>query len=216
MKFSKVIPRIGERVEFASRYIPKCKKLLDIGCGDGILYYFISGRVKEIYGLDNDTNALKISEKKYNEIKYFNLNDQFFPYSDKTFDCVTCLDVVEHILDPNLLIRNISKVLTNNGVLIISTPNIRFTDHLIKLIFNGSFPKTSVDKSQYDGGHIHFFTYKDLRSLLEKNNLKVIGEEGIINKEKRGWKGQLVEFFLGRKIMNEFRSSGILLIAQKI
>jgi 2-polyprenyl-3-methyl-5-hydroxy-6-metoxy-1,4-benzoquinol methylase len=208
-------PKIGERVEIASRFVPTCENLLDIGCGDGALKHFIYHRVKNIFGIDNSELSLIKSKEIYKKVTLLDLNTQDIPYNDNFFDCVTCLDVIEHILDPVLLLNRIYRILKPNGVLIISTPNIRFTDHIYKLIFNGIFPKTSIDTNLYDGGHIHFFTYKDLIDMLIKSKYRMISEEGIINKNKRGWKGRILEFMFKKKLMNEFRSQGILLVVQK-
>ena len=209
------IPKIGERVEFASRFIPKAESLLDIGCGDGTLEYFIKNRISKIYGVDNAIKSVKESKKYYFEIKLVDLN-KTIPYKRNFFDVVTCLDVIEHIKDPNKLFKETYRVLKPNGLLLLSTPNIRFSDHIYKLLFQGIFPKTSTDNNSYDGGHIHFFTFTDIRNLLLANRFKIIEYRGIINKKERGWKGKIIEFLIGSKIMREFRSPGILFIARKL
>lgn len=210
-----VLPRAGERVPRSSELVPKSNKLLDVGCSNGLIKFFIQNRVKKIYGIDNDKKALIKAKRKGLIVRKVNLEKDIIPYPSNYFDVVTCLDVVEHIRDPDLLIKKIYKVTKKNGLLIISTPNIRFTDHLIKLIVKGTFPKTSMDKGFNDEGHVHFFTYSDLINLLKRNRFKVTGVHGIINKIERGWKGKVFEFLFGKKWMLEFRTPGILLEAIK-
>lgn len=209
------LPKIGERVEKASHFIPKVNTLLDIGCGDGVLMHFIHGRVKRVYGIDNSQKELQKANKLGFKTKLVNLDKEDIPFKANDFDCITCLDVIEHVYDPTKLLSEIHRVLKKNGKLIISTPNVRFSDHLFTLIFKGKFPKTSLDPELYDGGHIHFFTYKDMHLLLQEAGFKKIQESGIINKNERGWKGKLIESFVGAKLMREFRTPGILLIATK-
>lgn len=212
-----LLPKIGERVEFASHFVPNCEKLLDIGCGNGVLKEFVNDRVNKIYGIDKDKKMfLNVNKRKYFELKAVDLDKEKIPYENNYFDCITCLDVIEHVVDPNFLLSQVYRVLKQKGLFIISTPNIRFSDHLTKLLLKGIFPKTSLDNDLYDGGHIHFFTYQDLYNLLKKHKFSILKKEGIINKKERGWKGKMAEFFLGKQIMNEFRSPGILLIAQKV
>jgi len=213
---TRYIPKIGERVEFAARFVPKVKKLLDIGCGDGVISNFLKGKVDEIYGIDNSSENLEIAKKYGILTSKIDLDKEKTFYKNDFFDVITCLDVIEHIKDPQKLIEEIKRILCINGLLIISTPNIRFSNHLFQLIFKGRFPKTSLDPALYDGGHIHFFTYKDLEELLIINGFKIERTEGIINKRHRGWKGKLIEIILGTRIMHEFRSPGILIIARKI
>ncbi len=209
------IPRIGERVEFASRFVKKSKNLLDVGCGNGVIHHFVKDRVEDIYGIDFSRSDLLKAKKRGLITHHVDIDKNKLPFKNKIFDIVTCLDVIEHVKDPELVLTEIRRVLKDGGNLIVSTPNIRFTDHLGKLIFKGKFPKTSMEDGFLDGGHIHFFTFKDLKNLLVHVGFRVISEEGIINKKSRGWKGRILEMIFGKKIMREFRSGGILIVAEK-
>jgi Methylase involved in ubiquinone/menaquinone biosynthesis len=208
-------PKIGERVEVAARYVKKCNTLLDVGCGDGVIALFLRRRVSKIYGIDKSERVMKIAKKRGMFVQKIDLDKEKLPFSNLYFDFVTCLDVVEHVRDPHGLIREIYRVLKKGGTLIITAPNIRFSDHLVRLILNGHFPITSEDKSAYDGGHIHYFTFSDLRDILQSEGFRVVKEEGIINKPKRGIRGKIGEIIMGKKFMREFRSPGILIVAQK-
>jgi len=205
------IPKPGERVEVASRFVKDCENLLDVGCGDGIINHFISDRVKNIYGVDNSREMVKKSIKRGLRVKLVDLDNDDFPFKTNYFDVITCLDVIEHVKNPNALLEKIHRILKKNGTLIIATPNIRFSNHLYELLLKGRFPKTSTDISQYDGGHIHFFTFNDLIDLVKKNGFLIEEIEGVINKTRRGWKGRILEFIFGKKIMLEFRAPGILI-----
>lgn len=209
------LPGIGERVEKAALFVPECGKLLDVGCGDGVIEYYIKTKVKKIYGIDNNPKELETSRQRGIITKLVNLDSELFPFKNDYFDVITCLDVIEHVLDPRVLLKEIYRVLRKEGLLILSTPNIRFSDHIYELLVKGTFPKTSLDPLLYDGGHIHFFTYSDIHLLLEQTGFASIQDEEIINKKKRGWKGRLIQTFIGRKNMREFRTPGILVIAKK-
>jgi methionine biosynthesis protein MetW len=209
------IPKPGERVPAAAQLVEPCEKLLDVGCGDGIIKNFVTEKVKTVYGIDNSRSELDMALKRGLKVKRIDLNTQKIPFQSDYFDTVTCLDVIEHVQDPEAFLSKIYQVLKNNGRLIIATPNIRFSDHLFDLILKGNFPKTSSDTNVYDGGHVHFFTFNDMKKLLSKTGFIVEKTEGIINKTKRGWKGRILEFLLGKNFMLEFRSQGILLVARK-
>lgn len=210
-----LIPKKGERVELASRFVPKSNRLLDVGCGDGVISYFIKNKVSSIYGVDNSNFDLIKAKKKGVKVKRVDVDSKALPFNNDFFDVITCLDVIEHVKNPSLFLKEIYRVLKRQGVFIISTPNIRFSNHLITLIFKGYFPKTSLDSNFYDGGHIHFFTFKDVESLLKSAGFQIFEKNGIINKERRGWKGRFLERIFGKNFMMEFRSPGILLVAKK-
>lgn len=216
MNMSKNSVKLGQRVEKASRFIYNSKKLLDIGCGDGEILDVVEPRqIVNVYGIDNNPDSLKIAQKKGMNVKICDINLEKIPYVDNFFDHIICLDVIEHVSNPRFLLSEAYRVLRKGGKIILSTPNIRFSDHLITLVLKGNFPKTSIDQHLYDGGHIHFFTYKDLEYLLRESKFKNIRRDGIINKDNRGWKGRLIHTVFGKRFMEEFRTPGILLIAEK-
>jgi len=186
----------GTRVYEASHLIKDCDKILDVGCGDGALYTLIKSKCNGYYGIDISKTAIsQIKDKKVN-VRIVNLNEQKIPFQDTFFDYAVCLDVIEHVFDPVKLIEELFRVTKKEGFVILSTPNIRYYKHILNLIF-GRFPKTSGDPEHYDGGHLHYFTYKDLMGLCYQKSSK-IKKEGI-----------------NTKFMVELFSSGILIKAKK-
>jgi methionine biosynthesis protein MetW len=189
------IPKVGERVEIASRYVRRCKRLLDVGCGDGVIAHFLKRKVFKIYGIDNSEQNLEKAKKRGVFTVYVDLDKEKIPFKDSYFDVVTCLDVIEHIRNPVNLMKEIYRVLKKGGRLILSAPNIRFSDHLITLVLKGRFPITSEDKTAYDGGHIHYFTFSDLKNISIMVGFRIIREVGIINKPKRVLREKLENLF---------------------
>lgn len=96
-------------------------RLLSIGCGlrDGLKMFNFIGY--DAYGVDFDVP--KNSQNK--NLKWHNLNDQEnLPFEEDFFDIVVCQEVIEHIENPWLLFRKVKRVLKNNGIFILTTPNI--------------------------------------------------------------------------------------------
>ena len=156
-------------------------RLLDIGCGDGSFGSLVlsTGKYKEVYGIDISEDALKGSVKKGLIVNKVDLNKDELPFRDSYFDTITCLDVIEHVVDPYGLLSQVYRVLKPNGILIISTPNIQWVYHIINLLL-GRAPKTSFSISrEYDGGHLHYFTYSEMKSILHQSSFKVTNEGGI-------------------------------------
>jgi hypothetical protein len=88
------------------------------------------------------------------------------------------------------------RVLKPNGTLVINTPNIAFLKKRVLLAL-GRFPSTSqpnegVDSEiLFDGGHLHYFTFRFLRLVLEKKGFEVLRRVGF------GKFGYLHNFFPG-------------------
>lgn len=197
------MPKIekGSRIDVALMLLNQGERLLDVGCGSGTLGYFVKKlkRYKEVYGIDLFEKALKIAKKRGLLIKKVDLDKSRFPFKRNYFDAATCLDVLEHLIDPRKTIKEIHRVLKTNGILIISTPNMRYWHHLLTLVFKGRFPKTSADTRRYNGGHLHYFTYKDIEELLKTNGFTTLKKQGVF----------------GKNFMKEFLSPGVIIKARK-
>lgn len=111
--------------EFAKDKISESSSVLEMGCGAGYGANLLSQHVKEIIGLDVDQDMIAYALKKYgSENCFFKLYDGIkIPYQDNTFDAVVSLQVIEHIQDDSNYISEIHRVLKNNGIFILTTPN---------------------------------------------------------------------------------------------
>lgn len=80
------------------------------------------------------------------------------------------------------------------------------------------FPKISDDPDTYNGGHINYFTFGDLRNLLKKSGLKLLYEEGIAYRSYRSIKTIIFRYLMRlweTEIEKEFFCKGIVIKAEK-
>lgn len=207
------------RIEEALKLLDKGNRLLDVGCGDGSFGKLAKNNFKYIYGVDLASDALKRTKTKGLAVLKVNINAKRLPFKSCVFDTVSCLDVVEHIFEPEDLIREGNRLLKSGGIFIISTPNIRFIEHISMLLARGYFPKTSYDIDSYDGGHIHYFTFSDIRRLLEENGFKILEEKGVAYRPYKSIKMsifRIVARVWEKQVEKEFFHRGIIIKAQKI
>lgn len=102
-------------------FAPKNKKILDIGCGDGLIAFLLSRRNNTVWGIDNNATAIKLAKKK-TKSKLFLKKDAYKIEYKKQFDCVILSDIIEHLKNPLKVIENSFNALKDEGTLILSTP----------------------------------------------------------------------------------------------
>ncbi len=206
------------RVKEAIKELTPGYRALDIGCGEGLFGSLAKDHFRHICGIDCSRAALKTARSKGVDALVADLDERHLPFNDDSFDWISCLDVIEHVFEPEHLLHEIYRVLHHNGTLILTTPNIRFIDFINPLLLKGVFPKTSQDKAGYDGGHVHYFTFRDLRYLLSHEGFSIIKERGYDYKNYASLKILLFKMlmkFWEKDLQKEFFCPGILIKASK-
>lgn len=160
--------RLGKTVAEESRgaflreRIGTGKKVLDIGCRDGVLTKTYA-KGNDVLGLDIDDEALAIAERELGiKTKQVDLNGEW-DVPENAFDVVVAGEVIEHLYFPELVLEKITAALKDDGVLLGSVPNAFSLQNRVRLLLGkkGSTPL-------HDPTHINHFSHTELKELLEK------------------------------------------------
>jgi len=122
------------KLEFQSdQYVLKIKTLaqksnyvLDCGCGDGSVVKFIANKSGEFHGIDISPLAIKLSKsgRKSINIKFTKMDLEKIEFPDNYFDLVYSAYVLEHLDNPEKVIREMIRVCKPRGLLIFLSPNL--------------------------------------------------------------------------------------------
>ena len=116
------------RGEFIKQLPLNGKKILDVGCGGGILSEYLAREGAEVIGIDASAELIKIATEHANQsrlaIDYRETTIEAFATThSQSFDIVTCMEMLEHVPDPQSIIRGISACLRPSGSAFFSTIN---------------------------------------------------------------------------------------------
>jgi 2-polyprenyl-3-methyl-5-hydroxy-6-metoxy-1,4-benzoquinol methylase len=187
----KLNPDTSKRLKrvFSILQSSKCRRLLDIGCGDGSFSSTLKSYCPEIYGVDIAADAAKTATARGIKTSQVNIDVEELPFQNSFFDAIYCGDVIEHMYDPDHLLDEINRVLAPGGVCVITTPNLASWLNRLVLLFGYQPYNTEVSlkrnvgkfraKAEEVSGHIRVFPYKSLKELLEFHEFQIEKAVGI-------------------------------------
>lgn len=140
------------------------KQVLDVGCGAGLLGEALKSRQPAtVVGIELDDQAAVFARKRLDEVYAGDAETLKTPFAKKTFDCIVCGDVLEHLRDPKKFLQKARSWLRDDGCLIASIPNIRHHS-VIRSLLAGNWSYQSA--GLLDDTHLHFFTRRDMVDLF--------------------------------------------------
>jgi SAM-dependent methyltransferase len=162
---------------FAGRLTPEMVAL-DYGCGPGFLIEKLLARKVRCHGVENSPNAVEVVNQKFadnpNWMGALEVRDPPAPFPDESFDLVTCLETLEHLLDDRLpvVIQEIRRLLKPRGVALFTTPN---NEDLLRSHVYCPFCETSFHRVQ----HVRSFTESSMKDLLASHGFRTLFCRGI-------------------------------------
>jgi 2-polyprenyl-6-hydroxyphenyl methylase/3-demethylubiquinone-9 3-methyltransferase len=104
--------------------VPPNLDVYDLGCGDGLISYVVAKKSRFVVGIDKDPTAIGFAREKSKRQKNlsFIIQDVTEIYDEDVADYVLCIDVIEHLEKPELLLDSITRLLRRDGRCLIGTP----------------------------------------------------------------------------------------------
>lgn len=173
----------------------KNARILDLGCDDGVWAFKLAKKIgtNDIYGVELIDERVDIAKKNNIKTLKANLNDKL-PFDDNFFDVIHSNQVIEHLINTDLFLEEVFRILRPGGYAIISTENLSSWHNIFALIFGfqpfsmtnfsnkGTFGnpfslwnKSTLYKQMPESWqHNRLFSYYGLKDLLQKYNFKIV------------------------------------------
>ena len=153
------------------KQLPSSKRILDAGCGAGLLANALALEGHKVSGIDLSESSLEVA-KKYDRtglVDYRTANAYSLPYPANTFDAVCAMDVLEHVENPGRLVSEASRVLKPGGLFFYHTFNRNLLSYLV-IIKGVEWCVRNTPKNM----HVYplFIKPNELASLCERHHLE--------------------------------------------
>lgn len=188
------------------------KQILEIGSSTGYMTQAFKKNGCVVDVVEIDKNAGQQTKKYAKVVINSSIEDLNLKNSLKgNYDFIIMADVIEHLVNPEVALKNLYQISSNKTKLIISTPNIACWLMRKQLFFYGDFEYE--ESGLLDKTHLHFFTVKTLPKVLRINNWETVDLIGTIitfpfqNKlNKIPVVGPLVSNIIGKYLASEYKN----------
>jgi 2-polyprenyl-3-methyl-5-hydroxy-6-metoxy-1,4-benzoquinol methylase len=146
--------------------------VLEVGCDCGATLLEIKDRYPNahVYGSELNEKAVRFASCVA-EVCVNNIEEQNLPFDSVKFDYIIFGDVLEHLRDPLSVVRYCRGLLSQDGQIIASIPNVMHIS-VIEGLFNGRF--TYTETGLLDKTHIHFFTYNEIIKMFTEARFEIL------------------------------------------
>lgn len=151
------------------------ENILEVGCGAGnVLKRVGAGRM---FGVDISYRMIKKSKVKLQgrNVKFVGCYGESLPFKDNSFDKIICTEVLEHVLNPRLILGEIKRVAKKGTIVVLTIPherNIELIKSIISFLNLTRFFTTDryhISHKMTDEWHLHHFDFKKLKGMLDED-----------------------------------------------
>lgn len=138
-------------VDAVASLVPKHARVLDVGCGDGLLAnVLVEQRGCRVHGIDVHRGAVSFAREKNHNENTFSVCSAYDITAEAAYGAAVAIEVFEHLAKPETMIAGIRRALKPGGTLVISTP----------------LPDERAARSRY---HVREYTEAAFRTYLESD-----------------------------------------------
>ena len=167
------------RLDFINQQIDLSKRrVLDVGCGGGILCEAMSKQGAEVTGIDAEAEAIDVATQhaRENNLSIEYLCTPIESFERNCFDVVTCMEMLEHVQNPELVIQHCKRLLKPDGFLFLSTIN-RTVKSYLSVVVAAEYVLHILPKQTHD--YAKFIKPSELTAMTRSMGFHLVDLKGL-------------------------------------
>jgi Tfp pilus assembly protein PilF/SAM-dependent methyltransferase len=157
------------------------RSVLDVGCAAGEMGRLLKETgFQRVVGIERDAESAAHAREVLDEVVEGDVERIELPFEQGCFDCIVFADVLEHLIEPQEVLRRFRDYLTPDGVVIASIPNVRFAGVISNLV-EGYWRYT--DQGILDRSHLRFFTFNEIQRMFDAAGYEIVGRAANVSRK---------------------------------
>ncbi len=188
------------REDVVAELVRPLGRVLDVGCGSGHVGPGLrAAGARHLTGVEFVPAAAAAARRRFDEVLHGSI-EEALGRLEGPFDTILCLDVLEHLADPDAVLAGLRGVAAPGGRLKVSVPNARQVGLVYDLVVRGTFGYT--EWGHRDRTHLRWFTRRDIVDVVGRAGWRVDGVShpplGRSRPLDRVTRGRSTEFLVGQ------------------
>jgi 2-polyprenyl-3-methyl-5-hydroxy-6-metoxy-1,4-benzoquinol methylase len=189
------IKRLNFITESLQKEIPPGGRVLDVGCGNGVISRHLGQFGYQVLGIDISEKTIEMArfKNKLRNVRFEAISAEALTAQGQQYDAVICSEVLEHLHQPGQLLQTIYQSLKDNGLLVVTVPNgngpreLCVTRPMLKARSNPGlwaaiskvkgllgYKGTTVQSQADNLDHVQFFTRSALQQLAASHRFRIV------------------------------------------
>lgn len=169
---------IEREIEIITRYVVQEKSALEVGCGNGLSTEKLSGLFKDLVVIEPSSKNIALLKRRVPDALCHNVLLEDFK-SDRKYDFVFFLNVIEHVEDPIASLKVLSNLVKDEGLIFISAPNCMSLNRRAGYRMGLLSSYDQLASKDYKVGHRRLYTVDMLIDHCNQASLKISSMKGI-------------------------------------